>query len=148
MPKLILTLALIVVLLPLMAQIDLPRPNLNPYSGSGSSLLSLNNLSMRHSMGFEAGTASKGDGYYLSRYTNHLKYSFNPKLVLDLDLNFVNYGSLNTQDKFELKDDNATKLIPEFSLRYKPKDNILIQFQMVQGGLYRNYHNSLSDNSW
>lgn len=101
---------------------------------------------MRHSMGFEAGTATHGDGYYLSRYTNHLIYSFNPKLVLDLDLNFVNFGSMNTKDKFELNSDNSTKVVPEFSLRYKPKDNILIQFQMVQGGLYRSYRDSLQDN--
>lgn len=93
MKKLILITTLSIFLLPLMAQIEFPRPNLNPYSSNGgNSLLNLEKLSMSHSMGFEAGTSSTGYGYYLSRYTNHLKYNFNPKLELDLDLNFVNVG--------------------------------------------------------
>jgi hypothetical protein len=85
-------------------------------------------------MGFQAGTSSIGEGYYLSRYTNHIQYKFNPKLELDLDLNFVNYGSVDTSSKFSMNDDNSNKLIPEFSLRYKPSDSILIQVQMNHGG--------------
>jgi len=148
MRKLMLTFLLLLSLMPLLAQINLPRPNFSPYTGNGNSLLSLNKLSMRHSMGFEAGTSSLGEGYYLSRYTNHLMYSFNPKLEMNLDLNFVNFGSLNTTDKFELNKDNSSKVIPEFSLRYKPTDSILIQVQMVQGGLNRSFHDSLHDTSW
>jgi hypothetical protein len=148
MRKTILTFILLLSLMPLLAQIDLPRPNFNPYTSTGNSLLSLNKLSMRHSMGFEAGTSSLGEGYYLSRYTNHLMYSFNPKLELNLDLNFVSFGSLNTTNKFELNKDNSSKVIPEFSLRYKPTDNILVQVQMVQGGLYRSFHDSLNDTNW
>ncbi len=148
MKKLLVSLSLMLLLLPLVAQVDLPRPNFSPYTNSGSSLLSMNNLSMRHSMGFEAGTSSEGVGYYLSRYTNHLKYKFNPKLELDLDLNFVNFGSLNTSQRFELNKDNDSQVIPEFSLRYKPSDSVLIQVQMVQGGLHRAYRNSLSSYPW
>ncbi len=148
MKKLFISLSLMLLLLPLIAQVDLPRPNFSPYTNTGTSLLSMNNLSMRHSMGFEAGTSSGGEGYYLSRYTNHLKYKFNPKLELDLDLNFVNFGSLNTSQRFELNKDNDSKVIPEFSLRYKPTDSVLIQVQMVQGGLYQAYRNSLSGYPW
>lgn len=147
MYKLIISLALLLLVLPLAAQYEPPRPNFSPYV-SGNSLLSLNNLSMRHSMGFEAGSSSLGDGYYLSRYTNHLKYTFNPKLELNLDLNFINFGSLNTASKLEFNADNSSKVIPEFSLRYKPSDSVLIQFQMVQGAWSRAYHDSLQDHTW
>ncbi len=136
MRKLLVCITLILILLPLAAQIDMPRPNLNPFRGSGSALLPIDRMQMSHSMGFEAGTSSVGDGYYLSRYTNHIKYKFNPKLELDLDLNFVNFGSMNTSSKFSVNDDNTNKLIPEFSLRYKPTDSILIQVQMNQGAYY------------
>ena len=145
MRTLILSLAMTLLLLPLAAQIDIPRPDFNPFSGSGNSLLSMDRLSMSHSMGFQAGTSSSGDGYYLSRYTNHLKYKFNPKLEMDLDLNFVNFGSVNTSSKFSMNDDNSNKVIPEFSLRYKPSDSVLIQVQMVNYG-YSDYrqHNSFN----
>ncbi|MDP2174051.1 MAG: hypothetical protein Q8M98_06590 [Candidatus Cloacimonadaceae bacterium] len=122
--------ALILMLTPLMAQINMPRPGFSPYGNNGSSLLNLNRLSMRHSMGFEAGTSSAGDGYYLSRYTNHLKYQFSPRLELDLDLNFVNFGTAS--NSFKINDDNSNKVIPEFSLRYKPSDSVLIQFEFKQ----------------
>lgn len=115
---------------------DLPRPSFNPYP-SQSSLLPMDKLSMNHSMGFSAGTSSNGTGYYLSRYTNHLQYKFNPKLELGLDLNFINFGGVNTGSKFSLDGDNSSKIIPEFSLRYKPSDNFLIQVRMQQNsGLY------------
>ncbi|HQB98081.1 MAG TPA: hypothetical protein PKZ46_04035, partial [Candidatus Cloacimonadota bacterium] len=90
-------------------------------------------LKMSHSMGFEAGTSSMGSGYYLSRYTNHMKYQFNPKLELDVDLNFVNFGSLNTNTGFALNDDNNSKILPEFSLRYKPSDSMSFEIRMSQG---------------
>lgn len=127
-------LALILLMLPLAAQIDFPRPNLNPFRGSQNSLMNIDKMAMSHSMGFEAGTSSGGDGYYLSRYTNHIKYKFNPKLELDLDLNFVNFGSMNTRNKLSFNEDNANKLIPEFALRYRPTDSIKIEIQMSQGG--------------
>ncbi|MDY0150757.1 MAG: hypothetical protein RBS43_00615 [Candidatus Cloacimonas sp.] len=143
MPKLLLSLVMIACLLPLAAQIDLPHPYYNPFHQSSGSLLSMDKLSMSHSMGFEAGSSSVGDGYYLSRYTNHLKYKFNPKLELNLDLNFVNFGSMNTSSKFELNNDNANTVIPEFSLSYKPNDSTLIQVQMFHNSLgnYRNNYN-------
>jgi len=146
MMKLVLIIALSVLLLPLAAQIDLPRPNFSPYTSNSPSLLNMENLSISHSMGFEAGTSSLGDGYYLSRYTNHMKYKFNPKLELDLNLNFVNFGSVDTANRCELNSDNASKIIPEFSLRYKPTDSISINVQMVHGGMADYYRSSW--NNW
>ncbi|HNQ43242.1 MAG TPA: hypothetical protein PKI59_02385 [Candidatus Cloacimonadota bacterium] len=127
--KHILILCLIIMItMPLLADVSFPRPDFNPFKVN-----SVPGLKMSHSMGFEAGTSSSGLGYYMSRYTNHLKYSLNPKLELDLDLNFVNYGSMNTNSKFSLNDDNANRMIPEFALRYRPTDSILIEVQMGQG---------------
>lgn len=133
MKKLLLILSLSLLLLPLMAQINMPRPNFSPYSLKSS----LPNLSMSHSMGFEASSSSTGTGYYLSRYTNHLSYKFSPKLDLDLDLNFVNFGSMNTKSSFSINDDNDTKLLPEFSLRYQPKENMSFEIRMGQGMMNR-----------
>lgn len=119
-----------IAILPLMAQYDIPRPDFNPFSMHNPALA---NLSMSHSMGFEAGSSSRGDGYYLSRYTNHLNYAFSPKLELDLDLNFVNFGSMNTSQSFSLNEDNDSKVLPEFSLRYRPSDSMTFELKMSQG---------------
>ncbi len=126
----ILTLALLFAL-PLMAEWELPRPDFNPWRESGSSLLNPDRLAMSHSMGFSAGTSSSGNGYYLSRYTNHLRYQFNPKLDLALDLNLVNFGS--TSSNFTFNKDNASKVIPEFRLNYRPTDGVNISFEFAQG---------------
>lgn len=138
MKKLILaTLLVVLAAYPLLAQIDFPKPNLNPFKGS--SLLIPNKLSMSHSMGFEAGTASGGNGYYLSRYTNHISYKFNPKLALDLDLNFVNFGSTSTMSGISFNQDNKSKILPEFSLSYKPSDSVSFELHYKQSpySLYR-----------
>ncbi|MCD8478955.1 MAG: hypothetical protein LRZ88_01175 [Candidatus Cloacimonetes bacterium] len=117
----------------------MPRPDFNPYSLKSS----LPNLNMSHSMGFQAGTSSSGSGYYLSRYTNHLSYKLSPKMDLDVDLNFVNFGSMNTGSSFSLNDDNDTKLLPEFSLRYQPKENMSFELRMGQG-----FMNQTTFNRW
>jgi hypothetical protein len=62
-----------------------------------------------------------------------MKYQFSPKLELDLDLNFVNFGSMNTGSKFSVNDDNRNKILPEFSLRYKPSDSVNFEIRMSQG---------------
>ena len=139
MKKLLLITALSLMLLPLLAQINMPRPDFNPYSLKSS----LPNLNMSHSMGFQAGTSSSGSGYYLSRYTNHLSYKLSPKMDLDVDLNFVNFGSMNTGSSFSSNDDNDTKLLPEFSLRYQPKENMSFELRMGQG-----FMNQTTFNRW
>ncbi|MCB5252364.1 MAG: hypothetical protein RBR69_09175 [Candidatus Cloacimonadaceae bacterium] len=130
MKNITILLLLSLAILPLMAQHNIPRPDFNPFSLSNPAL---KNLSMSHSMGFEAGTSSRGDGYYLSRYTNHLNYAISPKLDLELDLNFVNFGSMNTSQSFSMNDDNDSKILPEFSLRYRPSDSMTFELKMSQG---------------
>lgn len=130
MKNILITLLMLSLMVPAMATYNLPRPDLNPFSMKSPVL---QNLKMSHSMGFEAGSNSSGSGYYLSRYTNHMKYQFSPKLELDLDLNFVNLGSMNTGSKFSVNDDNRNKILPEFSLRYKPSDSVNFEIRMSQG---------------
>lgn len=132
MKNLFITLLILGMIFPLLASYTMPRPDLNPFSMSSPTL---SNLKMSHSMGFEAGTSSTGSGYYLSRYTNHMKYQFTPKLELDLDLNFVNFGSMNTSKSLSLNDDNDNKILPEFSLRYRPSDSMSFEIKMSQGML-------------
>jgi len=133
MKNLIITAIMILATIPLLAQYDIPRPDFNPFSLQSSTL---NNLRISHSMGFEAGTSSSGSGYYLSRYTNHMNFRFSPKLELDLDLNFVNFGSMNTKNDFSFNNDNDSKILPEFSLRYRPSDSMTIEFHMEQGMMH------------
>jgi|WetSurMetagenome_2_1015567.scaffolds.fasta_scaffold981567_1 hypothetical protein len=130
--KTCMTCALVLLLaLPLAAQLNLPKPDLNPFHSSGSGLLGINHLSMSHSIGFSAGVSSNGKGYYLSRYTNHLRYEFNPKLNLELDLNVVNFGTASSS--FKINSDNKSKILPEFKLTYKPSENVSLQLEFRQG---------------
>lgn len=131
MKSILIGLIAILTVMPLCAQIDLPKPSFSPYANSSSSLLSLNRLSMKHSMGFSAGMSSSGPGYYISRYTNHLRYDISSKLDLELDLNFVNFGT--TGNKLQFNDDNRSKIIPEFRLSYRPTDSVNIQVEFRQG---------------
>lgn len=147
MKKIILTNALLLIVLAMMAQVSFPKPSFNPYKPTSSSLLNIQNMTMSHSMGFEAGTSSIGDGYYLSRYTNHIMYKFNPKLELDMGLNFVNYGGMDTGSKLSFADNNRSKVIPEFSLRYRPTDSILIQVEMNRATNY-NYARNFWADKW
>jgi len=130
MKNLVLSLILCIAMLPLMAQYDIPRPDFNPFSATSPAF---KNMNVSHSVGFEAGSSSLGSGYYLSRYTNHMNFQFSPKLELDLDLNFVNFGSMNTRSDFSFNDDNNSKILPEFSLRYRPSDSMTLEFHMSQG---------------
>ena len=132
--KAILTAILVLLLtLPLAAQLSLPKPALSPYAAQGNSLLDVARLSMRHSMGFSAGYSGQG-GYYLSRYTNHLQYAFSPQLELDLDLNLINYGTAGSG--FQLNSDNKSRVTPEFKLSYRPSDKTLIQVESRQNALW------------
>lgn len=138
MKKLLILMTLIAGLSLLSAQNSVFNTDTNSLTGSvSSSLLNPYKLKMSHSMGFTAGTASNGLGFYESRYTNHLQYDFSSKLNLALDLNFVNYGSTTMSKGFSLEgnDDNKTRILPEFSLSYKPTNSISIQLQ------YRNMDN-------
>jgi len=131
MNKLMITLvAFAIFCLPLAAQIDLPKPDFSLMPRSGGSLLDMSRLSMSHSLGFEAGSSSWG-GYYMSNYTNHLKYKFSPKLDMKLDLSLVNFGT--SSPAFKVNDDNSSRIIPAFSLDYRPSDSVIIQVKYQQG---------------
>lgn len=127
MKNILLTALILLLFMPLLAQIDLARPNFNPYKIESPIL---DRLKMSHSMGFEAGGSSFGKGYYLSRYTNHLKYQLNEKLELDVDLNFVNFGSMQMQKGLSFGDDNDSKILPDIFMRYKPSENMTLEFRM------------------
>jgi opacity protein-like surface antigen len=142
MKQSILVLVFIALLCLLSAQNSVFNPNPNSLTGSiSSSLLNPYKLKMSHSMGFSAGTSSMGKGFYESRYTNHLQYEFSSKLNLNLDLNLINYGTALSGKgfSFDSNNDNKTKIIPEFSLKYNPSDNISIRLE---------YKNLRNDNPW
>ena len=131
MKKHILIIASMIILsLPLFAQIDLPKPSFSLINSSRRSPFDVSKLQMSHSLGFEAGSSNMG-GFYLSRYTNHLKYSFNPKLDLKLDISMINYGSSSTG--FKINNDNRSQLVPGFSLDYHPSENFNFKIEYRQG---------------
>jgi hypothetical protein len=140
MKKLLVVLVLLISLQILFSQDGIfTRPTVNQDIDSNA-LLNPYKLKMSHSMGFMAGTSSNGLGFYESRYTNHINYEFSPKLSLALDLNFVNFGTTNTSKSFsfEANDDNKSKILPEFSLTYKPSESVTINLEYKN---FRNYYN-------
>ncbi len=123
-------------------QISFPRPDFNPFRVPENTLFNPNLMTMSHSMGFEASSSSTGNAFYLSRYTNHIHYQFNPKLEMQLDLNFVNYGSANTSNSIDFNDDNKSSVLPAFSMTYRPSDNVRIdlRFEQAYSPDYYNRH--------
>jgi hypothetical protein len=103
------------------------------------SFLNPNNLSINHSVKFSGGYSSNSQSYYESVYTNHITYRFNPRLNLKVDLNFVNFGTATHTGgiEFEGNNDNASRVLPNFQLNWKPTENTNITIE------YRNYYNPL-----
>lgn len=131
MKKLFLILILIAGLYLLSAQNSVFNSSQFNAGNISSSLFNPYKMKMSHSMGFSAGTSSSGLGFYESRYTNHISYQFNPKLDLAIDLNFVNYGSTTNSKSFSISsnDDNKSRIIPGFSLNYRPSDAISLRIE-------------------
>jgi len=123
----------------LQAQTSAFQPS-NPFSVSGwqGSLLNPSKLHMSNSASFST-MMSNGQSFYQSVYTNHLQYKFNSKLSMNMNLNFVNYGSATMKNKvsFAGNGDNQSKVLPEFSLMYQPSKNFTIRFDYQQGSLYQ-----------
>jgi hypothetical protein len=92
-------------------------------------------LHMSHSMSF-ATVMGNNTSAYRSMYTNHLSYDFSSKLIMHVDLNFVNYGTASWKSNFNVKGngDNQNRIVPEFSLEYKPSDKFQIHFEYKQAG--------------
>jgi hypothetical protein len=114
---------------PLGSNLEAPYINLN-------GILNPSNIKMNHTMSFMTGMSSGGEGYYQSVYTNHLLFDLHPKIDLQLDLNFVNYGTANWDSNFSVKanDDNQSQILPEFSLQYRPTErtSIRVEFRSMK----------------
>jgi hypothetical protein len=95
------------------------------------SLLNPNKMTMTNSMSFSSGVCSGGQGFYNSTYTNHILYRFNQKLKMNVDLNFVNQGTMthNSGISFEGNGDNNSRILPDLQLEYNPSDNTSIRFE-------------------
>lgn len=116
---------------------------LNP-SFSTPSFLNMNNIIMNHSLSFQSGINSNNQGYYLSMYTNHLKFNFHPKLKLNLDLHFTNFGTATYSKNFDIEgnNDNQSQILPEIQMEYTPNENFKIRVEFGSG--LRNYYYSPS----
>jgi len=103
------------------------------------SFIDQNKMSVNHSVSFSGGISSSKQSHYQSVYTNHISYLFHPKLKLNVDLNFVNFGTATYQNglNFEGNNDNSSKVLPNFQLNWKPSEstNITIEFKQ--------YHNPM-----
>ncbi len=148
MKKLILILILIAGLYLLSAQNSVFNSSQFNAGNLSSSLFNPYKLKMTHSMGFTAGTASNGLGFYESRYTNHIAYEFSSKLNMAVDLNFINFGSTTNNKSFSISsnDDNKSRIIPGFSLNYKPTDAISLRIEYNTQNRYNNPWFSRSSN--
>ncbi len=107
------------------------------------SIINMNNLSMNHSMSFSSSISSNSQSAYESVYTNHLSYNFNSKLNLNIDLNFVNFGTATHQSgiEFDGNSDNTSRVLPNFQLNYNPSENVkfVIEFKQYNSPFERNY---------
>jgi hypothetical protein len=122
----------------LQAQVSAFQPsNLFNASSWQGSLLNPSKLHMSNSASFSTMMYNK-QSFYQSVYTNHLSYQFNSKLSMNLNLNFVNYGSASWKNKMNFKGngDNQNRIIPEFSMQYNPSKNFTIRFDYRQQSLY------------
>ena len=121
-----------------------PTPSFNPNFNLGG-FLHPDKLRMNHTMSFMSGVSSRGDGFYQSAYTNHLQFDLRTNLKFNVDISFVNLGTMshNNDLKFSASDDNHNMIVPSFSLEYKPTDSttILFQYQQVRGYVGGNSYN-------
>ncbi|PID28006.1 MAG: hypothetical protein CSB55_06610 [Candidatus Cloacimonadota bacterium] len=106
-------------------------------------LLNPNKIKMSQSVSFTSSFDSRNNSFYQSRYTNSIEYKFNPKLKMNLNLHFVNDGTATWSRNFHVEGngDNENRVLPEFSIEYKPSENSKIIFEFQQGGIYRRSDN-------
>ncbi len=94
------------------------------------------NLHISNSASFSTSfNSSTKKSSYLSNYSTNFLYDINPKLKLNLTLNFANFGTANYNGNFNFSgnDDNKSKVLPEFSLDYQPFENTSIHIEFRQG---------------
>lgn len=106
---------------------------------SFNSMINPNKIDMHHSLSFQSGISSSGDGYYINKYTNHMSFKLHPKLDFRVDLSLVNFGSMNIDSSFNIEgnNDNSSQIMPEFELEWRPSENMKINI-----GFYQGYGNS------
>ncbi len=138
----ILAILVLMTALPLIADY---RPNsfFNP-NLDNRSFFNVDNMQTKHTMSFMSGFSSDGRGVYKSSYTNHIMYQFSPNLDLQVDLNFVNHGTIKWDNDISISsnNDNTTNVIPEFSLNYRPTENSRITIE------YRQSISPFHDSNW
>ncbi|MCD4817059.1 MAG: hypothetical protein K8S23_00025 [Candidatus Cloacimonetes bacterium] len=146
MKKIIFSLIFIVFIVASYAQVGsmFSNPSFAKPDFSFTSLFNPNILTMNHSVSFFSGMDSSKNAFYQSVYTNHLKFKFNPKFSMNLDLNFVNIGTGNIQNNMSFKSnqDNSTMVIPELNMTYKPTENTTISFHFSKMMFMDNNFNS------
>ena len=129
MKNFIILLILLIVSIPLIGQTT--PTAFNPHYQLPS-LINPNKIEMSHSISFSS-AFSNGDAAYQSKYTNHIKFNLRKNLKLNVDLNLVNFGTANFNSfDIEGNNDNVTKILPDFSLEYKPTDNMTIKVEYNQ----------------
>lgn len=129
-------------------QIDRPTFNFNP-NYQLNSLLNPNQIKMNHSMSFMSGVSSGGLGFYQSSYTNHLRFDLRENLKLNVDLSFVNLGSMSHNNDWKLhsNNDNHNIVVPGFSMEYNPTDNtrFIFEYRQIRGAQPFNTHNRYNE---
>ena len=106
------------------------------------------NLHISNSASFcSSFNSSSKKSSYLSNYSTNFLYDVNPKLKLNFKLNFANFGTANYNGNFNFSgnNDNKTKILPEFSLDYKPFENTNIHIEFRQNVRNSYFSNSLFD---
>jgi hypothetical protein len=108
------------------------------------SIFNENNFDISHSLTFSSGVSSSGDGYYSNTYTNHLNFKLHKNLDFKLNLNFVNDGTMNFNQDYDVNwnSDNASHIIPEFQLEWRPTENTSLRIQFEQVNNRNSWHNS------
>lgn len=116
----------------------------NPVSDNSFSLLNPNKMTMSHSMTFSTAFNNQNSALYQSVYTNHIDYQISPKIQFAMDLNFINNGTANFNTDFDIEgnNDNKSMIIPGFSMKFQPTENMSIEFHYNQRNPYNSMHNS------
>lgn len=113
-----------------------------------NSILPQNSFEMHHSLTFSSALSSNGDGMYSNMYTNHLDFALSKNIDLKMKLHFINAGSLSFDRDydFNLNDDNASQLLPEFQMEWRPSENTTIMLHFQQSNRYYNCFNRFWSN--
>jgi hypothetical protein len=145
--RVVIVIFLIMFVLILSAELSSVGPGLgwNPGFQLGG-LLNPDRISMNHTMSFVSGISSTGDGFYQSSYTNHIRMQLRENLRFNVDLTVMNLGTMSHDNNFNISanDDNRNVILPAVSLEFRPRDNVIINFEYrrVQGNYFQQRHHN------